>query len=469
FTVEDKSRCEVLISRRRKTVARGFTRDGLFRATLPLNPGVNKFDVIAVDSAGNKSLRQRIVLTSDLTAPKVHFEAHKVITYKKWLTVRGRVDEQCKVVFGDQTQPLEKGPFQIRVPGKLGQNETRLTFRDSLGHNTVCKIQFERRPVYAVGQLANTEHCAAIFESLDDAFKSAENGSRIIVSPGQYSTNLKTSKSFELIGLVSRKVQLICQKDTLLTLVDCKNFLIKNIDFLHLTAASNPVKSHAIFARRTSLSLENCQIRSKYNIGLQLNSWENSAEKATLRNCVFYDSGREGVFAVLYSHISIENCKFTNTGGVSIFQGKTATVTNCTFDRNGRKTPSLWVGGTYTTIHSSVFKRSKEIGIIFEDRSTGLFEKCQIFQSGQTGLVCKSRSTIRARHCRISNNGSGNKGHGVAAEGGSTVTLENCQVNTNGRRGLVSRDSTIIAKKCDLTKNKRGPHSKNPRGTIRIR
>ncbi len=106
----------------------------------------------------------------------------------------------------------------------------------------------------------------------------------------------------------------------------------------------------------------------------------------------------------------------------------------------------------------------REAGVNVRDFGSGIFEECQIFGNGFSGIASKENSNPVVRRCQIFEN----KGGILVHEGGMGV-FEDCEIYANLSHGVeIRRQSNPTFRGCTITRNvQRGVYAhENAKGTV---
>jgi predicted outer membrane repeat protein len=291
------------------------------------------------------------------------------------------------------------------------------------------------------------------FIECSDSNLYAQGGAAIRIESGSPQIlNCRITDNYARFGAV-------LNNDSNSTFVGC--VLSKNYPSNIINISGNPVFTNCIFEQSEtgmynrdggSPMLTNCVFRENmygiYNL--------HPGNKVVLNNCRFINN--EGGITSDWgdNDLTLVDCIFNNSGGISSRRGSNLLLNNCRFERSGI---SAWHSSL--TLNNCVFSGNSGFfggGILSTDSDLVLYN-CkfignQAIESG--GGIYSTSGNIRLYNCTFSGNSAGHGGGAIDSRNCSLV-LQNCLLSDNSARhrgsGINATLGTVMLYNCTLSGN----------------
>jgi nitrous oxidase accessory protein NosD len=244
---------------------------------------------------------------------------------------------------------------------------------------------------------------------------------------------------------------------------------------------------------------EQCEIAANRGIGVLVRDRADT----TFQQCLVRDNRDDenkarGVWVRDHGLGRFDNCRVSGHAiAVQISSGSTPTLYQCTLEDNSESGLLVNESGLGTVLNCDIARcelsalicsngaptlkqctlRDSNVGAAFTSNACGEFERCEIFASGDRGVMVTEQSDPLFRRCIIHdnakfgvgnfNNGCGTFEHcdiyrngetGVGMEGASESVFRHCTIRQNGELGVyASNGAGGRVEHCNLTGNRNGP------------
>ena len=290
---------------------------------------------------------------------------------------------------------------------------------------------------------------SANYQTISEAIKNAQPGTRILVHPGFYQESLVIDQPVEILGEGSCPDITIVSKGASCIRMQTDNAVVRGFS-LRGEADGTGKKHSAVKIIQGCLILQDCDITSDSGSCISIHG---TTANPVIQRCKIHDGKHSGIWITENGRGIIEDCDiFGNTyPEVIIDKGGNPTIRRC-------------------KIHDS-----KGNGVRVTESGKGIVEDCDIFGNTYPQIVIDKDSNPTIRRCKIRDgkgngvcvvqNGQGmvedceilgNADCGVYIDKGGNPTIRRCQIEQNVWGVCVKSDGTGTFENCDLTGNQRG-------------
>jgi parallel beta-helix repeat protein len=299
-------------------------------------------------------------------------------------------------------------------------------------------------PTIVVGKFGSAD-----YQSISEAVKNAQPGTRILVRPGFYLESLVIDKPLEILGDGAVGDIKIVSQGAFCIRMQTENAVVRGFSLAN--EADRRGKKHSTVKILTgSLILQDCDITSDSGSCISIHT---TMANPVIQRCKIHDGKHSGIWITENGRGIIEDCDiFGNTyPEIVIDKGGNPTIRRC-------------------RIHDG-----KGNGIRVTENGRGIVEDCDIFGSTYPQIVIDKSGNPTIRRCKI-HDGKGNgvcvvkdgqgivedcdifanADSGVYVDKGGNPTIRRCKIERNVWGVYVKSNGTGTFENCDLTGNQRG-------------
>lgn len=173
----------------------------------------------------------------------------------------------------------------------------------------------------------------ADYREIAEAVAKAEEGARIVVKPGTYTTGFTLDKNIEIIGQGSPESIILESRKGPCILNKSGKSLVRGLT-VNGKGGAGGGSFFAVSVEGGSLMLENCAIQSDTLASIAV---AGAATTLTARNCSIRDGKASGIGAWAGARVEATDCRITGnrSAGVVVNNNATVVLTKCTVSDNG--------------------------------------------------------------------------------------------------------------------------------------
>lgn len=444
--------------------AKGYlvSEDGAFRVKIPLDDGLNEFELWAEDQSGLKSPPKTLSITCDRVAPKLRSLIYPKSSFEETIVLKGEVSEAVTLTVGALKKDIRKDRFEIELPLSLGLNRFTVVAQDLSGNTASKPISVFRKKVYHALPVGTQSAPPGSILGFAAAIKKVPARSRLCLYPGTYSGDIDIDKTLEIVGIGDRAKIIVSSSGRPIRLTAPKIHL-KNIRFVATGSRGN---GDALEVQSDHCVIEDCSFWSQFARGLSVGNFGNNldprAKRSHLRGtqvirCEMSRCRSYGLFVNASSSVLARDSKFQNNGGAAQIRSRSSVrFQNCLFKDNYLGITTGYLTGLEIT--DCKFQSNRGIALNLTDGSKATVQRTQILgsrylqpSSHYPSIKCHQQSEMKMIDCVLKNG----CGAGIHTESNGRAHLINCQILNNKEAGARAlRSGQIILERCKLEGNK---------------
>ncbi|OUL20153.1 protein kinase [Nostoc sp. RF31YmG] len=239
------------------------------------------------------------------------------------------------------------------------------------------------------------------YQTISEAIKNAQPGTRILVKPGFYQEGLIINKPLKIIGDGPVASIIIESTNSNCILMQTDQAEVRGLTLRGFAGQKNN-KFFAVDIPQGQMVLADCDITSD---SLSCISVQGATANPIIQQCKIHDSEQAGIFFQNNSRGTVEDCDIFGNGlsGIAIKENSNPIIQRC-------------------KLHDG-----KQGGVLVYETAQGTVEDCEIFGNALSGVEIRTNGNPIIRRCKINQN----KGRALYVHDNGLGTVENCDLSGN--------------------------------------
>jgi serine/threonine protein kinase len=295
--------------------------DGLFRGTLSIPEGESLIRLRARNGA-RESLLAELRITLDSEPPSLTWQQPSAIAFDPSVVLWARVSEEgCQLIFGERAFSGSGAEIEAKIDIPEGRSEQAWCLRDRAGNETRGQLPLERRRTLRVSS-------EGPFHNIRAALNEAQDGERILLSPGTYTESIELDKPVIIEGQAN--VTVTTRAET--TVSSSANGA--TLRSLRLLAPQGSFCS-AVYVPGGRLTIEDCELEATGEVPALLigRAADPLPTEVTVQRSSVSGSAMAGVYVISNAKASFTKTRFLTTGhfGLQAKQAQRVELDDCEF------------------------------------------------------------------------------------------------------------------------------------------